>query len=343
MRHMLNTLFVLTEDAYISLDNQNVVVRRDEEVIGRVPLHTLERIVYFGYKGASPALMGECVTRDIGLSFHSPRGRFLARVSGLAAGNVLLRKEQYRISDDSRKSCRIAKNFIAGKIFNSRTVVERMKRDHPMSIDVKAFYNVSTSLKLLVREARRCDDLDVLRGIEGRAAQQYFSIFDMMILREKEAFRFEGRSKRPSIGRVNGLLSFVYTLLAHDCASAAESVGLDAYVGFLHRDRPGRVSLALDLMEELRSVYVDRFVLSVINNRVVKGNEFVAKENGVMYLSEDARRAVLSTWQEKKKDKITHPFLKEKILWGLVPYIQALLLARYIRGDLEEYPVFFWK
>lgn len=343
MRHMLNTLFVLTEDAYISLDNQNVVVRREDEVIGRVPLHTLERIIYFGYKGASPILMGECVTRGIGLSFHSPRGKFLARASGFSTGNVFLRKEQYRISDNSERSCQIAKNFITGKIYNSRTVIERMKRDHPLSIDLEAFDNVSVSLKLLVKEARRCADLDVLRGIEGRAAQQYFSVFDMMILREKEIFTFEGRSKRPSIGRVNGLLSFAYTLLAHDCASAVESVGLDAYVGFLHRDRPGRASLALDLMEELRSVYVDRFVLSLINNRVVKGSEFVEKENGVMYLSEEARRNVLSAWQEKKKDKITHPFLKEKILWGLVPYVQALLLARYIRGDLEEYPVFFWK
>ena len=343
MRHMLNTLFVLSEDTYLSLDNENIVINKQQDVVGKIPLHTLEQILYFGYKGASPALMGECTKRGIGMSFYSPYGKFYARVSGCSNGNVLLRKAQYRISDDPYKSCEVAKNFIAGKIYNNRSIIERMKRDHPLNIDVTQFSEVSNNLKRFIGHARTCKDLDVLRGIEGGAAQQYFSIFGQMILRNREAFSFLSRQKRPPLGRVNALLSYVYTLLAHDCGYALEGVGLDAYVGFLHRDKPGRMSLALDLMEELRGALADRFVLSLINNRIIQAEDFYERENGVMLLSGDGRKKLLGAWQEKKREQLTHPFLKEKMPWGLVPYAQALVLSRYIRGDIEEYPAFFWK
>lgn len=343
MRRLLNTLFVLSDDTYLALENENVVIYRQEEVLGRVPLLGLENILYFGYRGASPALMGECAKRQIGLCFLRQNGRFLARVCGESQGNVLLRKKQYRVSDDEAESCRIARNFIVGKIYNSRAVLERAKRDHPMSVDVEALEEVSRELHSSMREARQAEQLEDLRGVEGNAARLYFSVFGEMILQNKEQFPFHGRWKRPPIGRVNAAISFVYTMLAHDCASALESVGLDAYVGFLHRDRPGRESLAVDLMEELRAVYADRFVLTLINNRVLKPKDFDERENGVVWLSEEGRKAVVAAWQERKRDTMSHPYLGEKIYWGLVPYVQALLLARHLRGDLEEYPAFLWK
>ena len=344
MRHLLNTLFVLTDDTYLSLENENVVIcGQEQQVLGRVPLLGLENILYFGFRGASPALMGECAKRQIGLCFLRQNGRFLARVCGASHGNVLLRKKQYRVSEDEAESCRIARNFIVGKIYNSRAVLERGRRDHPMSVDVAAFEETSRELALSAREARCAESLDDLRGVEGNAARLYFSCFGDLILQNKKEFPFEGRQKRPPIGRVNAALSFVYTMLAHDCASALESVGLDAYVGFLHRDRPGRESLALDLMEELRSVLADRFVLTLINNRVLRPEDFDERENGVVWLSETGRKATVKAWQERKRDTLSHPFLGEKVYWGLVPYVQALLLARHLRGDLEEYPAFLWK
>ena len=343
MRRLLNTLFILTEDAYLALENENIVVKREDEVLGRVPLLTLENILYFGYKGSSPFLMGECAKRGIGMCFLSPHGRFLARVCGENPGNVLLRKKQYLMSEDKEKSCTFARNFIAGKIFNARTVLERAKRDHPLNVDIEKFREVSSVLKAAIKAVRKVQDADMIRGIEGNAASSYFSVFDDLILQNKQQFPFLSRSKRPPLGKVNAMLSFAYTLLSHDCASALESVGLDAYVGFLHRDRPGRQSLALDLMEELRAIYADRFVVTLINNRIVKPLDFDEKENGVTLLNETGRKRFLQEWQEKKREIIVHPFLEEKIAWGLVPYAQALLLARTLRGDLEEYPAFLWK
>lgn len=343
MRHLLNTLFILTEDSYLTLENENVVVKREEEILGRVPLLTLENILYFGYKGASPALMGECAKRNIGLCFLTSNGRFLARVCGVSRGNVLLRKRQYKISGDLSACCFWARNFIVGKIYNSRMVLERAKRDHSLNVNIALLEHVSQELSLSMKEARKSNDLEFLRGIEGNAARSYFSAFSELILQNKKEFSFAGRYKRPPVGRVNAMLSFVYTILAHDCAAALESVGLDAYVGFLHRDRPGRESLALDLMEEFRSIYADRFVLTLINNRIIKPAHFQEKENGVVWLNDQGRKALLKEWQGKKREPITHPFLKEKIYWGLAPYVQALLLARSLRGDLEEYPAFLWK
>lgn len=343
MRHLLNTLFVTSEDVYLSLDGENVVANRDGEAVARYPLHTLQSIVSFSYAGASPALMGACAQREIGLAFCSPRGRFLARVSGPAQGNVLLRRTQYRMADDPVQSCRIARNMIFGKVYNARWSVERTRRDHALRIDGQKFEAVSAQLQSLLPQIAAETSLDSLRGLEGIGAAAYFGVMDEMILREKEAFFFQERSRRPPLDPFNALLSFAYSLLAHDCASALESVGLDAYVGYLHRDRPGRESLALDLMEELRPCFADRFVLTLVNNRVLKASDFETRESGAVFLTDPAHRTFLKHWQERKKEPITHPFLDEKIPWGLVPYIQSLLLARYLRGDLEDYPPFLWK
>ncbi len=343
MRHLLNTLFVLTDDTYLALENENVVIWGQEKVLGRVPLLGLENILYFGFRGASPALMGECAKRQIGLCFLRQNGRFLARVCGESKGNVLLRKKQYCVSDDSGESCRIARNFIVGKIYNCRSVLERGKRDHPMSVDAAAFEEVSREMALSMKDARQAESLEDLRGIEGNAARLYFSVFGQLVLQNRKDFPFTGRVKHPPIGRINAVLSFIYTMLAHDCASALESVGLDAYVGFLHRDRPGRESLALDLMEEFRGVFADRFVLTLINNRILTAKMFEDRENGTTWLTDEGRKVVVSAWQERKRDTLSHPYLGEKMYWGLVPYVQALLLARHLRGDLDDYPAFLWK
>ena len=343
MKKLLNTLYVTSPDTYLSLDGENIVVQKSNAELARIPLHNLESIVAFGYTGASPALMGACAKKSIGLSFMTQSGKFLARIVGEKHGNVTLRKSQYRISDSDEQSTRIARNFIVGKIFNARWVIERATRDYTLRLDVDKLKRASQYMAKSIENIVTCEYLEYLRGYEGEAASQYFSIFDDLILQQKENFFFKKRNKRPPLDNVNAMLSFVYTLLAHDTAGALESVGLDAYVGFLHRDRPGRISLALDLMEELRPVYADRFVLSLINKRIVNASGFTQKENGAVVMDDETRKSILSSWQAKKQEKITHPFLEEKLEWGLVPYVQAMLLARYIRGDLDEYPPFLWK
>ena len=343
MKKLLNTLYIISPDHYLSLEGENVVVLDGEETAGRVPLHNLDAIVSFGYRGASPALMGACAEKGIDLCFLTPQGRFLARVTGKVRGNVILRKNQFEISHDGAVSCRIARNFILGKVFNSRGVLERTLRDHGMQIDSDRVRRVSQSLQQTLAGIRECTDPAQLRGLEGEAASQYFGVFDEMILQQKSAFRFEGRNRRPPLDRVNALLSFVYTLLTGMTASALESVGLDPYVGFLHTDRPGRVSLALDLMEELRPVLADRFVLTLINRNIVSAKDFSVQENGAVLMKDDARKRILTEWQNKKKEAIRHPFLDEKVEWGMVPFAQAMLLARYLRGDLDEYPPLLWK
>ncbi|TGA97525.1 type I-C CRISPR-associated endonuclease Cas1 [Sporolactobacillus shoreae] len=343
MKKLLNTLYITQPDTYLSLDGDNIVLSRERERIGRLPLHNLESIVAFGYTGASPALMGYCAERNISISFLTMNGRFLARVIGKSRGNVVLRKQQYRVSDNEEGSAAIAKNFIVGKVYNHKWILERMTRDYPLRINVSDFKKVSGVLSLLIKEIRECDDLERLRGLEGQAATSYYNLFDNMILQQKDDFIFKGRSRRPPLDNVNAMLSFAYTLLANDMTSALEGVGLDAYVGFLHRDRPGRASLALDAMEELRGVYADRFVLSLINKKGVHGDDFLKKENGAVIMTDEARKNFLKAWQNKKQEKITHPFLGEKISWGLVPHVQASLLARFLRNDFDEYPPFLWK
>ena len=429
MRKFLNTLYVLNKDAYLSLEGENIVLLCNKTEIGRVPLHTLEGIVCFSYPGASPALMGKCARLGVDLSFFSPQGRFLARAVGEERGNVLLRQTQYRIADSEAESCLYARNFILGKVYNARWVLERATRDHPQRVPVEQLKRTSAQLAAALPLIEQCDDLDQLRGLEGEAAQRYFDYFDSLILQQHDDFSFAGRSRRPpldntnallsfaysllasdctaalqSVGldpyvgflhrarpgrrslaldqlrglegeaaqryfdyfdslilqqhddfsfagrsrrppldNTNALLSFAYSLLASDCTAALQSVGLDPYVGFLHRARPGRRSLALDLMEELRAVYADRFVLSCINQKIMTPKHFQKQENGAVLLTDEGRRAFLGGWQTRKQETITHPFLNEKLPWGLVPYVQALLLARTLRGDMELYPPFFWK
>ena len=343
MKRLLNTLYITYGNRYLSLDGENVVVMEDKKEIGRIPLHNLQAIVTFGYTGASPALMGACAQRNIELSFMSGNGRFLARVSGEEKGNVTLRKTQYRISEKKEESVKIAKNFILGKVYNARWVLERAARDYSMRLDAELLKKKSAFLGQSMNKIRECEDAGTLLGLEGEAASVYFSAFDELILQQKEDFYFHGRNKRPPLDNVNAMLSFGYSLLAGMCGGALEAVGLDSYVGFFHTDRPGRMLLALDLMEEFRSVMVDRFVLTLINKRIMKPEYFLTKENGAVIMTEEGRKAFLSAWQGKKQEMITHPFLGEKIEWGMVPYAQSMLLARFLRGDLDEYPPFLWK
>lgn len=342
MKKLLNVLYVTVPEAYLSLDGETVVIKKEEQVSMRLPLHNLENIVLFTHSGASPALMGACAERNIGLCFLTPYGRFLARVNGKTKGNVLLRKKQYLLSEDEGKSTEIAKSFLIAKIANARKVIERVLRDHALLVDTQALIQASASLKDLMREIRGERRLAELIGIEGSAAKIYFRVFDQFILQQREVFYFRERSRRPPLDNLNALLSFLYTLLTNDAASALETVGLDPYVGFLHQDRPGRPSLALDLMEELRPVFADRLALTLINRKQISGKGFEQKESGGVLMDDETRKTVLTAWQERKKEVILHPYLKEKVAFGLIPYIQALLLARHLRGDLDAYPPFFW-
>lgn len=343
MRKLLNTLFITSPDVYLALDGECICVKREDEVISKLPIHNFESVVTFGYTGMSPALMNACSERGVSVSFLSQNGKFLSRVVGKVSGNVLLRKEQYRISDDPSRSVAIARNSIVGKVYNSMAVIKRAVRDYPLRLDVNKLNSKSDILGEYLNKIRSVDLHDTLRGFEGNCASTYFSCFDDLILNQKQDFYFNGRNRRPPLDNVNALLSFSYTLLMGICVSALESAGLDPYVGFFHTDRPGRASLALDLMEEFRSVLADRFVISMINKQVVKPKGFLKKESGAVIMDDETRKIILSSWHKRVREEILHPYLKEKIPWGLVPYAQALLLARYLRGDLDEYPPFFYK
>lgn len=342
MKKLLNTLYIFTDDAYLTLEGENVVAKQQGNVLGRVPLHTIEAIQCFSYAEASPALMGACSKRGIALSFFTPSGRFLAEVCGRVRGNVLLRREQFRIAEKPSSCLEIARNFILAKVFNSKWILERAIRDHGLRLDTHKIQTVSSHLSSSMQAIQRCSALDELRGIEGDAAASYFSVFDALFLRDKETFTFTGRTRRPPKDAINAMLSFFYSVLERDCSSALESVGLDPYVGFFHVDRPGRRSLALDCMEEFRPLLVDRFVATAVNNRIVnaKSFDFGALE---VRLNEKGRKALFKFWQERKKETITHPFLNEKVKWGILPSVQAQLLAKAIRGDLDGYPPLFWK
>jgi CRISPR-associated protein Cas1 len=343
LRKLLNILYVTTPESYLSLDGENVVVLKDDAAIARFPLHNIEGIVTFGHTGASPALMGKCAEKGISLSFCSSSGRFLADVKGEASGNVILRRTQYRVADDEPRRLAIARNILIGKLHNSRWVLERAIRDHPGRIDAEKVKNAARLVSGAITLVQNAKTGGELMGYEGEAASRYFSAFDELILTDKNHFFFHERTRRPPLDNVNALLSFVYSLLSYETASALSAAGLDPFVGFLHRDRPGRRSLALDLMEELRSPLADRFVLTLINTKQVNEKSFERKENGAVMLKPDDRKVLLSAWQARKRETIMHPFLKEKIEWGLVPHTQAILLARFLRGDLDEYPPFLWK
>lgn len=343
MKQLLNTLFITTQGAYLSRHGETVEVRHEQETKLRVPIHTLGSIVCFGNVTASPFLMGLCGEKNVTLSFLTEYGRFLARVHGPVNGNVLLRKEQYRRSDNLDASADIARSIILAKIANSRIVLQRALRDRPDIQSRASLERVLVEMGHQLDELKQPCDLEIVRGIEGMAANTYFGCFNKLITANKEAFNFTQRSRRPPLDNINALLSFLYTLLVHDVRSALESVGLDPAVGFLHRDRPGRPSLALDLMEELRAYLADRLTLSLINRQQVKPVGFQKTESGAVHMDDDTRKIVLVAWQKRKQEEITHPFLQEKIRLGLLPYVQAMLMARFLRGDLDGYPPFLWR
>lgn len=343
MKRHLNTLFVTTQGAYLFKEGETVVVKVDGEVSIRLPVHTLGGIVCFGQISCSPYLMGFCAENGVAISFLTENGNFLAKVQGPVSGNVLLRREQYRRADDLNTSASIARSFLTGKIANCRTVLQRSLRDHSDKINTDAISQASQKLSNSMRRLQMESSLDALRGIEGESANTYFYVFDHLITSQKDDFTFHERNRRPPLDNVNCLLSFLYTILMHDIRSALETVGLDPAVGFLHRDRPGRYSLALDLMEEFRPFLADRLTLSLINLCQVQDKGFQKKESGAVWMDDDTRKTVLVAYQKRKQEEILHPFLKEKVTIGLLFHVQALLMARYLRGDMDNYPPFIWK
>lgn len=340
MKKLLNTLYVTTPEAYLSKDGMNVVVSAAGKELFRIPVLNVEGIVTFGYMGASPGLMKLCMDNNVSLSFMTPHGQFICRVQGVTRGNVLLRKKQYTLSEDEEVSLHLAKLFITGKVFNTRSILQRFIRDNGTDEEVE---HVIRQLEWRRKCIMRAENMDILRGEEGQAANTYFEVFDHLILHQKDDFPFHGRNRRPPKDEVNAMLSFVYTLIANDVAAALESVGLDPYVGFMHTLRPGRTSLALDLMEELRAYLGDRLVLSVINRRQVTRNDFIRQGDESVVMTDACRKELLTAWQKRKKEEIEHPYLKEKIPIGLLPYTQAMLLARFLREDLDDYPVFLMR
>ncbi len=343
MKHLLNTLYVTTQGAYLAREGENIVVRLGSETRFRVPVHNLGGVVLFGQVSCSPQLMQLCAERQVAVSFLSEHGRFWARVEGRMPGNVLLRRQQYRTADDPGKCAGIARQVVLGKIANCRTVLLRATRDHPERVDLAAIQKTADRMGLMLNALREQDSVEAIRGIEGDGARGYFGVFDHLITAQKEDFFFRGRSRRPPLDNVNSLLSFLYTILAHDVAAALVSVGLDPAVGFLHADRPGRPGLALDIMEEMRPFLADRLVLTLINRRQVDGRGFQHSESGAILMSDDTRKEVLTAYQKRKQEEVTHPFLGEKILIGQVPFVQATLLARHLRGEMDGYPPFIWK
>jgi CRISPR-associated protein Cas1 len=343
MKKMLNTLYVTTQGAYLNKEGETVVVNIERETRLRLPIHTLSSIVCFGQVTCSPFLLGHCAENGVAVSFMTGYGRFLARVQGPVAGNVLLRRQQYRQADDLAASARLARMFVLGKILNCRTVMARAMRDHGGKVNAEG---IEKTLQVFSRVSRGLVNetaLDNIRGIEGQAANDYFGHFNDLIVAQKVDFVFAGRNRRPPLDPVNCLLSFLYSLLYHDVRSALETVGLDPAVGFLHRDRPGRLSLALDLMEEFRPVLADRLALSLINLGQVKKKGFRVLESGAVVMDDETRKTLLTEYQKRKQVEVEHPFLKEKVPIGMLMFSQAQLLSRYLRGDLDEYPPYLWR
>lgn len=340
MRKLLNTLYVTTPESYLSKDGENIVISVKQQEVFRIPVINVESIVTFGYMGASPGLMKLCSDNGIGLTFLSPSGRFISRVQGPVHGNVLLRKAQYNIADDNEASTDIARILVAGKIQNYRNVLRRYQRDYGPNDTVESAVREMDRAKYNILQA---STKDVIRGLEGEAASSYFSVFSHLIINQQSDFPFNGRNRRPPKDAVNAMLSLSYTLLTNDITSALETVGLDPYVGFFHTLRPGRTSLALDMVEELRAYLGDRFVLSLINRRQITASDFLYQGEKGVVLTENGRKTFLTAWQMRKKEMVTHPFLQEKTPIGLIPYVQSMLMARFLRGDLDNYPVFLTK
>lgn len=340
MRKLLNTLYITRPNAYLSKDGMNLVVSENQTEIFRIPIINIENVVTFGYQGASPGCMRLCVDNNVGLTFLSPSGYFVGRLQGKCRGNVLLRKAQYALNDNTMDSLNVSRIMVAAKISNCRAVLMRHQRDYNADQQLSEAIPQMQIQKHLALNASNFDDL---RGIEGYAAKVYFSVFDKLIINQKTAFVFNGRNRRPPKDEVNALLSFVYMLIANEFVSALETVGLDPYVGFMHSLRPGRPALALDMMEELRPYLGDRFVLSLINRKQITKKDFKSISDEDIILTDDGRKKIITAWQEKKKDEITHPFLQEKLQIGLLPYAQAMLMARFVRKDIDDYPPFLVK
>lgn len=343
MKQHLNTLFVTTEGAYVAKQGEAVVVRVDDEPRLKLPLHNIGGIVCFGNVSCSPWLMGACAENGISISFLTSNGRFLAAVNGYTPGNVLLRREQYRRADDAASTLPIVRNIVAAKIANSRTVLLRGARDRSDAPGAADLQRAAARLAACAEQARVATAAELVRGIEGEAANLYFGAFNHLITSPHGEFVLKGRNRRPPLDPINALLSFLYTMLAHDARAACEACGLDAAVGFLHRDRPGRPSLALDLMEEFRPFLVDRLVLSLINRQQVKPGGFRTSETGGVEMDDETRKTVLTAYQARKQDTLTHPFLEDEVTVGLLVHLQARLLARHLRGDLDAYPPFVWR
>ncbi|QHS53195.1 type I-C CRISPR-associated endonuclease Cas1c [Edaphobacter sp. 12200R-103] len=343
MRKLLNTLHVMTQGAYLHRDGETISVKLGQESRLRIPVHTLEGLVCWGQVSCSPPVLSLCCESGVGISFLTEQGRFLARVQGPVSGNVLLRRQQYRLCDGADGALPTVRMIVTAKIANSRTVLLRGAREASDPQRSETLRNAAKRLQWIGLDASRAAGIDIARGHEGLAGQEYFSAFDAMINGDRDAFAFQGRSRRPPLDRTNALLSFIYALLRHDIESALESVGLDPAIGFLHADRPGRPSLALDLMEELRSPLADRLALTLINRRQVQASGFTVQDSGATLLEEPTRKQIVAAWQVRKQEEIEHPFLGERIPLGLIPYTQALLLARYIRGGLDAYPAFLWR
>lgn len=343
MRKLLNTIYVTTQGSYLHKERETLVINQNHKEVLQLPLHNIGGIVCFGNVSCSPFLMGFCAERDVSISFLTEHGKYLASVVGPVRGNVLLRREQYRKADDQAVVKSVAANIVTAKIANSRIVINRSLRDHPETVDEKLLRQASKRLATYQQDINRASDSEQIRGLEGVAAAQYFSVFNEHIIDKEAGFIFLSRNRRPPLDEVNALLSFIYTLLLHDVRSALETVGLDPSVGFLHRDRPGRPGLALDLMEEFRSVIADRLVLSLINRRQISLSGFRKAENSAVTMKDDTRKTILIEYQKRKQTMIFHPFIKEDIPIGLLFFIQSTLMARYMRGELNGYPPFFWR
>jgi CRISPR-associated protein Cas1 len=343
MRKLLNTLYITTPNSYLSLDGENIVVLLDNYEKFRMPFVNIENIVCFGYMGASPALMGKCVNNNVGLCFLKPNGEFLARIIGKTKGNVLLRTRQYRMSEDEQFCLNFSINIVSAKIYNTKATLQRTIRDRSNTIDVSCLEDTVEFLEKNIGKVYEFLDLDQLRGFEGINARNYFEVFNDMIICQKDDFKMKVRTKRPPLDYLNCLLSYLYTILSLEVGAALESIGFDPYVGFMHTLRPGRASLALDMMEELRAYMVDRHVITMINLKQITKKDFRKKEGGAILMTDEGRKKLLTIWQERKKEIIVHPYLNEKVEIGLIPYVQAQLLSKFLRGDLYEYNPFLIK
>jgi CRISPR-associated protein Cas1 len=343
MRKLLNTLYVSSQGSYLHVEGETVVIEKEKEKVMQIPIHSLGGIVCFGNVLCSPFLLGLCAERDVAVSFLTEHGRFLASVQGPVRGNVLLRRQQYRYADDEKRCRDIADNVVSGKLANARVVLNRAVRDHGNKIDGSAIKMATGSLDRIIHQLERAEGTDEIRGLEGQGAAEYFAVFNHLIVDQKDSFIFRDRNRRPPMDEVNALLSFVYTLLAHDVRSALETVGLDPAVGFLHRDRPGRPGLALDIMEEFRPVIGDRLVLSLINRRQVSPKGFTRAASGAVTMDDETRKTVIAEYQKRKQEEVFHPYIEETVQIGLLFFIQANLMARFIRGDIDGYPPYFWR